>query len=177
MAIDTATRFSLTVVDELGTEASATFYAQVDGAVATPASLLAMWAVLAQGVDAVTSGQITKGSVSILADPTVVTGPILKTAPEAGSRVEQTAILNFSNPITPHRFGEAIPALADDNILSGKVNLTAGQPVPLLITLLTTATSAFEWATNNQQALVALVDALISFRKRRKQLSRSSFER
>jgi hypothetical protein len=176
MAIDTAVRFSLGIRDGLGTEASNTYYAEVDGSATSTAALLTTWGQLAQAVDAVVDGQIVRGSVSVIADPAVVTGPILKTAPAAGSRVEQTAVLNFSNTISPHRFGEAIPALADGNISGGKVNLTPGQPVPLLVTFLTTASATLAWANNNQQTLVGLIDAILSFRKRRKQLSRSSFE-
>jgi hypothetical protein len=177
MAIDTSVRATLTIVDGLGTEASNAYYAEVDGAATTVADLLSTWGTLAQKVDAVVDGQIIRGEVCVIADPTTVTAPILKTTPAAGSRVEQTAVLNFSNTISSKRFGEAVPAVADANISGGKINLTAGQPVPLLVTFLTTASATLAWANSNQQTLVALVDAVLSFRKRRRQLSRSSFER
>jgi hypothetical protein len=177
MAIDTAVTVSVGIVDSLGTEASNTYYAEVDGAAVTAAGLLTMWNTLAQKVDAVVGGQIVRGHVSVVANPATVASPALKTAPTAGSRVEQTAVLNFSDVISSKKFGEAVPSLADANITGGKINLTAGQPVPLLVSFLTTASSTIAWANANQQTLVALVDAVISFRKRgRRSLRRSSFE-
>lgn len=174
MAYTQLANFSLTVVDELGTEAADTFYASLD--VTQPISALTTaWNSLAQTIDAVTAGQITKGHVQILMNPAAVSGPSLKTSPVAGSRVEQTGIFNFSNAVTTHRWGGIVPALNSTKIVSGKINLV-DTAVAALITFLTTVLTVAQWVTNNQQQLTALRDALISFRKRRKQLSRSSIE-
>lgn len=170
MANTQPVRFSVSVVDELGTEASEVFYAMVDPTI-TAAQLSTQWHALATDLDPVLGAQILRGSVVLLEN---MSGG--KTAPAVGSRVEQTGVINFSNAVTSHRFGEALPGLSSGVISAGKINLTdAG--VAAFITFMTTAFTLGTWTNNAQQPLVALVDALLSFRKRRKQLARSSFER
>src|SRR5713226_7172648 len=109
MAYTQLARFSLTIQDELGTEASDTFFASLD--VTQPISaLITAWNSLAQTVDAVTDGIIIRGSVSILTNPAAVSVPPLKTVVVSGARVEQTGLFNFMNNITTHRYGVVVPA-------------------------------------------------------------------
>lgn len=168
MAYTQAARFSLTVLDELGTEGSDTYYAMLDPT-QTIASLVAAWTSLAGVVDPVTGGQILRGSISILM-PEFNPGKTI-----SGSRVEQTGVFNFLNGTTTRRYGQPIIALNNSVVVAGKINL-ADAGVAALITFLTTALTVARWVNEAQQPLTTLRDALISFRKRRKQLSRSSYE-
>jgi hypothetical protein len=163
-------RYSISIVDELGTEASGTYYAMLDPS-QTITAALAAWTSLATAVDAVIGAQITKGRVDLI---TLPPGGA-KAAPVAGSRVEQTGLFNFVATGTTHRFGSDTPGFADTKISAGKVNL-ADADVQALITLLTTVITVLTWCNEHQQALATLKDAILSFRKRRRQLSRTSFE-
>ena len=170
MALTAPARFSATIVDELGTTASTVAYSMVDplGSLAGLAASAQAWAT---ALDGVTAGQITKLEAVLL--PGVPAG--IKAAPAAGSRVEQTAVINFKDVVSGHRFGQAIPALSSARILAGKVNL-ADAAVQALVVLITTATGTQAYATPARQLITQAVDAFISFRKHRKQLTRSSFE-
>lgn len=168
MAYTQAARFSLTVIDELGTEGSDTYYALLDPT-QTITSLVAAWTSLAGVVDPVTSGQILRGSISIVM-PEFNPGKTI-----TGSRVEQTGVFNFLNSITSRRYGQPVIALNNSVIVAGKINL-ADAGVAALITFLTTTLAVAEWVNEAKQPLTSLRDALISFRKRRKQLARSSYE-
>ena len=170
MALTAPARLSVSVVDELGTEASTVAYLMVD-----PTQPLAALAASAQqwatDLDAVIGGKITKVSAILL--PGLPPG--LKANPVAGSRVEQTAVINFASAGNVHRFGMAIPSVADSKLAGGRLNLSDAA-VQALVVLLTTATGTQAFATPAQQIIVSAVDAILSFRKRRKSLTRSSFE-
>jgi hypothetical protein len=179
MAITIPVEFSQTVVDEWGIEASTPAYAMIDGAM-TVTQLVAQANTLVADLDAATGGQITKQRVTIL--PVLPGG--IKTGPVAGSRVEQTGLVGFGSvgatvtSATDKRWSYAIPAIANTpTVLSGdRIVLTGADPVGVLITLLTTVGTLIIWCNNHQQQITAFKDALIAFRKRRKQLQRSSFE-
>jgi hypothetical protein len=179
MAITTPVEFSATVVDEWGIEASTPFYAVVDPAM-TVTQLAAQLAQLITTLDTATDGYIRRNAITIL--PALPGG--IKTAASAGSRVEQTGIINFGSvgatvtSASTKRWGATIPALSNGaTVLSGdRIVLTGADPVGLLVTLLTTVGTLIVWANAHQQQLTAFKDALVSFRKRRKQLQRSSFE-
>lgn len=165
--------FSASVVDGLGTEASTVAYFNVPEA-ATLTQLTGALTTWVLDVDAAIDGAILRNHIQIT--PAVTSGVKAPTgATFAASRVEQTGVLNFSNSVSPHRFGLAIPSISDSLITSGKIDLTAGA-ITTLISLLTAAVAGGNYTNNAQQNLVALIDALLSFRKRRKQLSKSSFE-
>lgn len=170
MANSSPARLSATVVDELGTEASTVAYLMVDPT-QTLATLAASAQAWAADLDAVTGGKIVKLSAILL--PGVPGG--LKAAPLAGSRVEQTGVINFQDATTGHRFGMAIPSIADSKIVGGKINLSDAA-IQALVVLITTATGTQAFATPARQVITGAVDAILSFRKRRKSLSRSSFE-
>jgi hypothetical protein len=163
-------RLSFSVLDELGTSASIAEYAMVDPAM-TVAQLAAAWQAQELLLAAILDAGIQKGSAQILLVPTG--GAI---APAAGSRVEQTGVFNWSNGITPHRFGIALAGLADAAIVAGKIDMTEGGAVDLWAdSLVATITGGGVWTNTATQTLTALVDAFVSFRKRR-QLDRTSRE-
>lgn len=177
MANTQPVRFTFSVLDELGTRAAITDYALMDPT-ATVANLIAAWGAQATLLDAVTGCQITGGGVEMSDTNAQMTALGLKSAPVAGSRVEQTGVFNLSNSSTPRRFGIAVAGILDSLISAGRIVITEGGPVDLWLDLIEAAGTATtpQYANTAGQSLVALVDAFLSFRKRRKQLSRSSRE-
>jgi hypothetical protein len=176
MANTEPVRFSITEVDQLGTEASEAFYALVDPE-ATVAALLSAWAVLAQDVDAVASGQIIRGGITIVPDPAAVLDPPLRNVPSVGSRVEQGVVLNFGLTGSSRRWGQSVPCLDSANISAGKPDLTPATAIPDLANfLITSGIAVLTWVSADHLPIAVLRDALLSFRKKRKQLSRTSFE-
>ncbi len=175
MAYSLIARFSATILDEQNVEALAQSYVLVDPSHSFSDVITTFNTWLAD-LDACTDGQII--AARIHAGPTLPDG--LKGAPVAGSRVEQTGIVNFSATGTTHRWGLAIPALKNSGtvIAAGKIVLTPGDPVPVLAALLTGGgTASLNWTNDNSQTIVALMDALISFRQRGKQLALATHER
>ena len=170
---------SATIVDAWGIEASAPFYAQADDA-QTIAALLVEAGNFFRALDATTDGYIKKVRIELL--PVLGTGPGdmtgLSTSPSGTSRVEQTGLLGFSATGSTKRYTAAIPALSDGaTVLVGdRIVLTAIDPVGVLIGLLTAAATVLKWCNEHNQQIVAFIDALVAFRKKRKQLQRSSFE-
>src|SRR5579872_817764 len=161
--------FSATIRDGLGTEATTQAYLNVPDSTALSALVgdLGTWLT---DLDAVTDGLIRGTRIEIT--PALPGG--LKTSTGAtfqASRVEQTAVLNFSATGTARKEGFSIPAVSNSAIVAGKVDL-ANTAIQALITLL----SGGLYTNPYNQALVALLDAILSFRKKRKQLQRSSFE-
>lgn len=171
MAATTSIRFSARLLDELGTEASMVSYLLVDPAqtLTQVNTALATWLT---DLDAITGGQITQAHVAIA--PALPGG--LKAAPVAGARVEQTGVLNLSSPANNKRFGQAVPSIADSVLHLGKIDLS-NAAVQAFIALLTGGGVLGGGYTNQfTQLVTGFVDAIISFRKRRRQLQRSSFE-
>lgn len=170
MALTAPARFSASIIDELGTTASTVAYLMVD-----PTEPLAALAASAQAwataLDTVTSGAITKVEAILL--PGLPAG--LKATAAVGSRVEQTAVINFTDVSAIHKFGQAIPGIADAMIRNGKLDLT-NAAVQAFVVLITTATGTQAYATPARLVINHAVDAILSFRKHRKSLSRSSFE-
>ena len=146
-------------------------YADVSTA-ATPSDLATDWQTLATAIDGASGAQITKGRVTLLE---AMSGG--KSSPAADSRIEQSAILNFSNGDTTRRQGIVLPAVSTSEIVGGKLNIATGA-LSTLVALLSSGTSLANSAPTNAafQALTTLYDAFVSFRKHRKQLQRSSIE-
>jgi hypothetical protein len=136
----------------------------------TLATLVADLASWVADLDAVIDGAIIGNHIKINV-PVTGTHKAATGATFVASRVEQTAVINFSNSVTPHKYGQVIPSVRSDLLTTGKIDLT-DTAMAALIALL--KSGAFTNAA--QQALVTVIDAIVSFRKRRKQLSRTSFE-
>lgn len=165
------TVLSYTVRDELGTEASCQFYINYDGAVETVQALIGEWLAAGALVDAVTGGQIVHGRITI----PVVADSSWKSAPASGSRVEQTALINFSTASNSRRNGFDIPAVKDALISGGKLLVASGALKALADALIAAFTNG-AFATAGGESITNWVDAVLSFRKHRKQLTRSSVE-
>lgn len=168
-----ATRFghvSLQLLDKLGVTVSTPIYIDIDDT-KTVAALLGDAQALAGAVDAVTDSQITEVRVSIV-------GPLPgagKSSPASTAENERTGLFNFSQTGSPYKYAVAIPAIKEAAIVNGKIDLS-NTDVANLITVLTTAGTVITAVSTAIKTLVALIDALISFRKHRKAESRRSFE-
>jgi len=175
MAYSLVARFSATIIDGLNVEALAQAYALVDPTQSF-SSVITTFDTWLADLDACTDGQIIASGIHVY--PALPGG--LKSSPTSASRVEQTGILDFSASGTTHRWGMAIPALSNGPTVTsgGKIVLTGGDPVPVLVALLTGGgTASLQWTNDNSQAIVSLLDTLISFRKRRQQLAMETYER
>lgn len=166
-------RISVTVKDEWGIDASSAFYATADDS-QTLAGLDTEVGSFVSAVDALTAGVITQARATIFPSlPTTV-----KALAASGSRVEQTGELGFLATGSSKRYSAAIPALANGaTVLSGdRIVLTAADPAANLILILTTLGTVLHWCNEHYQEIQKFVDAVVAYRKKRKQLQRSSFE-
>lgn len=168
-------RVSATVIDEMGIEASTVFYAQAnDGS--TVAAMVTEANDLISALDATTDGYIKQARITII--PALPGG--IKTVASSGSRVEQTGLLGFGSSGTTKRYSAAIPALSNGGTVfsaaTDRIVLTGADPVGLLIAILTTLGTVLHWCNAHNQAINAFIDAIVAFRKKRKQLQRASFE-
>ena len=170
MALTAPALVSVSIQDELGTKSTSSQYVMVDPT-APLASLAATAQAYATAIDAISSGVITETRATLL--PGNPAG--IKAAPAAGSRVEASAVVNFVDANSPRKYGTLIPAIADAMIVNGKLNLQ-NAAVQAFVVLLTTATGTEAFATPARTIINHAVDALLSFRKHKKQLARSSFE-
>jgi len=170
MADTVPAQFSFTVEDEFGTKGVCLINSLIDPA-ATITDLDGVFANILGLLDSITGGKITQGHYRVLP---VISG--VKTDPVAGSRIEQSAVFNFSASGTGYKQGVLVPSIANTVITAGKVDLTNADVIAFFTALTTAVVGVLEWTSANRQALLALLDALLSFRKHRKQLARSSFE-
>lgn len=168
-------RFSASIVDGLGTKATTTSYGVVPDTVTLAGIMTAQGAWVA-ALDGVTDGAITGSSVTIVSGPLATDKGAGAGKPTLDSRVEQTGVVNYTNGVNTHPWGEAIPALANATITSGKLDL-ANAAVIAFNAILTGALAGGNYTNPYLQAITGIKDAILSFRERRKQLQRSSYER
>jgi hypothetical protein len=171
MANTQPAQLSYTLLDELGTKASSAFPLMIDPAM-TVAQLVTATTGFADLLDAIVGGAIVNASASLLfGDQGAKDG-----TPASGSRVEQTGVFNFNNAVTAYRFGLIAPSLADSVISGGTVNLADSDVIAFVAACHASITGGGVPTNTARQTLTSLRDAFISFRKHRKQLTRSSFE-
>jgi hypothetical protein len=172
MAIDTIGAFSFTVQDELGIKSACRIPVALDST-KTLANVLAAAILYGTALDATMGGQIVAFRIEVngLGDEA------WKDTPAAGSRVEQTGLLNFRNGETAYKWGLDIPSIANSVLDAGRIILGSGA-VDDLVTLLLAGVSGDGVETTNaaSQVLTALSDALLTFRKHRRALDRRTFE-
>jgi hypothetical protein len=163
------------VLDELGVEAPAQAFANVDPTASFDDVLTVLNTWLAD-VDACTDGQIIRAQLNVI--PALPDG--LKSAAAAGSRVEQLGIWQFTATGTAHVEQYVVPALSNGPTVTnlGRIVLTSGSPGANLKNLITGGgTAALEWTNAWQQAIASFASALISFRRAGGELGRATFER
>ena len=159
------------LVDELNVEAVANIYATVADT-ATVAQIDTDYTTLGTAIDLVTGAYISKGKWSL-----IMANQGVKGAAAAASRVEQTGVFDFRNAVTTKLQGIAIPALLNSLLTGGRINESA-TAVSGFSALLGTGTTLVAIVPTNAsfQTLTTRADSFVSFRKRRKQLFRSSVE-
>lgn len=164
-------QFSFTLQDELGTKASLALYANVDDTTTT-ADLASQWQTFATALTAVTDSKILSGSAGVVLAPTASQAG----KPAAGNRVEQNALLSYLVTASGRRFSVATPGWKDSLISGGTVVLTgaAATWIADLTGALGVATGVM--TSNDFLALGAATQADLTFRKHRRQLSRTSVE-
>src|ERR1035437_7227205 len=171
MADTVPAQFSYTVEDELGVSATFLVNALADPA-ATVTQLDTMWQTIGGLLDAITGGIIRGGHYRVMQD---YTGG--KSTAAAGSRVEKAGVFNFSVAGTSFKTGLMVPSLKNSAITADRIDLSNSDIAAFLAAIVAATPGALEWTSENRQALIALVDAFLSFRTHRKQLVRVSFER
>lgn len=170
MAETTGALFSYRLRDELNIETTCLLYLFLDPAT-TVANLVAEYQATSLLLDAITGGVIQTGKITLDVDPDAG----VKGTAVAGSRVEQTGVFDFTNAVTSRLWGQAVPSLLNSKIVSGRIN-DADTDIVAWVTNLLSAVTTGHYTNNSFQHLAAVRDTFISFRKRRKQLSRESFE-
>jgi hypothetical protein len=174
---DILTLVSATIQDNLGVKApNLTYWLSPDGA--TLSVLLQFYArTYAQYLDAITDGYISRFAVEFLPNPITDYGATIKTAAVIPSRVEETALFNFSQDGSRYKAPVDVPAVAQAVLTgSGSVDLTNAD-VTNYIGVLTAAGPASEQPVSKYEYdLLALLDAAQTFRKRRRQLNKVTFE-
>jgi len=171
---DIQIQISAQITDEWGAKASTVVYGRMADTAELFDLVLEAQAILSE-LDQASDGLISEARATLHIP---FTGS--KLVPVVGSRVEQTGLLGFSATGSNKRYSFAVPALsnASDVLVGDRIVLTPGNPMHDLAGYFFGATlpTAF-YGTNAQgQDLTGLLDALVSFRKKRKQLQRSSFE-
>lgn len=163
------TILSYTIQDAEGVETSHSIY--VNGPSSGLLSdLQAYAAAYATVLDGVTDGVIVRGRIDVpmsgLSGLKTTAGP---------NDVEKTGLFNFGNSSTRYKIPVDVPAIAQAVITAGRIDLSNAN-VAAWITFLETASSTISAVSKFLAVLQNVVDALLTFRKHRKQLIRRSFE-
>lgn len=169
MAIDTYAVFSASIQDEIPVRAVATSYVGFDSA--QPLSVITTpWDTWITDLDAVVSGQIVGGHISIIPTlPSLASGK-----PKAGSIVVNGLGVDFAAVGTSKVYGQFVPCLDEANKSGGKPITTTGSAVDVLIQFMLAHGSTFEFENANRQRLSLARTAYASFRKHRKQTRRGT---
>lgn len=173
MANTQPVEYSYSMVDELGTKTTFLEFGLVDPATATPTTLHQGWLNLGAALDGASGLEISGGTVRLVQ----YSDPDWKLTPDAGSRAEQTAIFNLNAAGNNRRWGVDVPGIKDTFVVAGRVDETAGA-IATLIKMLdgTTAWNVGQAANAAFQAITGIRDIVLSFRKHRRSLGRTSFE-
>jgi|ERR1039458_2051270 hypothetical protein len=155
--------FSARLVDANGRSRACHAYYEISDTI-TVATLLGHLEGFASDIAGVTDAAITRLSLSV-EDPTY------STANSGTAPIEQTGLLNFLTTGSTRRWSLAIPALKNSKLIGDRINLADGA-----VTTLINDFTGGAFTNDHYQALTTFADALVSFRRDRKQLQRSSFE-
>jgi len=136
----------------------------------TVAQLATLASDFVDALDPLTQGAITEVTLTLRL-------PGSGAAPDSGEGdIEKGALFNFANAITPYVLGVLVPDL-DPAILTalGLIDLS-NTDVQAFLSFLTTTHGAAVFVNKGLEALTGLADALITFRKHRKPLTRKTKE-
>jgi len=159
---------SVRVVDHYGIPGSTDYFITIDDT-KTVAQLVTDVVSLLDAELALTQGNEVEALVTVVAHRNTDPGP-------GTGDIEKGGLFNFANASDPYKQGYWIPDI-NPAVLngSGLIDLT-NTDVTAFITFLTTAHTVITVVTKGVRALTALADALISFRKHRKPLTRKTKE-
>jgi len=161
-------RISYTTRDILGVAASHVEYISIDDT-KTIANAVTFLDSYLDVIDPIQGGHIESAEICIIPD----IGS--RTAALSSSRVEQTGLFNFSQTGSPYKYASDIPALSNTVISSGTINL-ADSAVAAFIAFMEAAHTGFQIVSKYRFVLDILLDAAITFRKKRRALARVSTE-
>lgn len=161
-------KLSYTTRDILGVAASHDEYVSIDDT-KTIANMASFLNAYLDVVDPIQAGHIESANIAIY--PSIGS----RTAALSSSRVEQTGLYNFSQTGSPYKYGVDIPALSNTVLVSGHIDLTDAA-VTAFIAFMEAAHTGFQIVSKYRIVLVALLDAAITFRKKRRALARVSTE-
>ena len=169
---DQAVQFSITFRDGLGTERATQAYLQFPETL----TLNDLWLAFNQWYQSTSSlsdAHVSAGLIRVIPTLTPLSSP-----DQARSRVEQTGVLNFLATGSDKRWGMAIPGVSPNVMTGDRVDLSNSAVIHLLeiMTGAINSGTSVAFTNSHNQPITAFVDALVSFRKKRKQLQRSSFE-
>jgi len=159
---------SVRFIDAYGIVGASTFNITMDDT-KTIAQLLTDVSSLAAATEALSQANEYRTQVTIVADPG-------STPVRGAGDIEKGGLFNFSNATDEYKTGVLVPDV-NPSILNGAglIDLS-NTAVTDWITFLTTAHTVITVVTKGVRALSGLVDALITFRKHRKPLSRKTKE-
>jgi hypothetical protein len=156
--------FSARLVDGNGRSRATQAYYEIDDSI-TLGTLLGHLSAWGADIKAVSDATLTQVSLSAI-DKTFTVTP--KTG---GAPIEQTGLLNFIATGSTRRWALAIPAFSNSKMVGDRIDLTNGAVTTLLGDM-----TGGAFTNDHYQAITTFAGALVSFRKKRKQLQRSSFE-
>lgn len=169
-----ATQFavaSFRILDAVGVSKSWETYVSYDDATATLSSLAAAMSVLCSAVDDVSDGQVTAMGLRLM-----MTLPEsgIKTAPVAGSDIEETGLFTFLTSAPGGKaYGSDVPAIAQ-SILTGRSITVASGVGKTFCDLLVNNSATFRHRDNKLGAtLDSIKSAQKTFRKSRRALKKA----
>jgi hypothetical protein len=169
MALDTPVKISAQYLDGLGTRAATQYYGLADSTQTLAAIVTEADNMLGE-LAGLSTAQLKLRNLAIdISD-------LSAAVPDANSRVEQCGIFNFANSSDSRRWGAVVPAFNEARMTNGKINLSDAGVISWLNEMLNTG-GVLQFTNLSEQQLSALRDAFIAFRKHRRSLARTSFER
>ena len=158
---------SVQITDAIGITGTTDYFIEADDS-KTIAQLMADALSLANAEDAISQGNLTEYSVKLIV-------PVTPGGAASGD-IEKGGLFNFNNASDPYAQGYFVPDIAPSVLdAQGRIDLS-NVNVTAFITFLTTAHTVITVVTKGVRALTALKDALVSFRKHRKALTRRTKE-
>jgi hypothetical protein len=172
---DLFSQVNLTVVDNVGTKADMTTYWVIPDGTTIAANEL-FYGTVIKNIDDITDGQIIRARLSVDLMPAALTAGI-KTAPAVPSRVEETGLFNFSQDTSPYKAPIDVPAIAQAVLTSGgRIDLTNTDVTDFINDMTSAGPASQQPVSKYEYDLQALLDAVQTFRKHRRQLIRATFE-
>jgi hypothetical protein len=152
---------SYSFVDQIHVPASTPFYVLVDDTQTVADVMTKLQADIA-----LVAGITDDGIASVKLELEANVSAYL--TPAADSESEQGLLINLNQANSIYAQPEWIPALKDSLVVGGKVVITAGGPIDLLLAQLTALGGVYEYVSKYKNRIFSLRDAAQSFRKLRR---------